>query len=248
MSKGTKDRAAAKRIVAQQKAREKRRAVTLWTSVAVVAVLLIAGLVGWGVLSGQEKDNAGKLTVPAAAVDDSTAFAVGTGPVKVDIYEDFMCPVCREFEQASGATLKQMIAAGRVTVQYHPISILDRASNGTQFSTRSAAASAAAAEGGKFVEYHQVLFDNQPAEGSDGLADAKLIELGKSVGLTDAKFADAITGKTYWAWVAKVTDTASSRGVTGTPTVMINGQKVAEANGSPPSSATLEARVAAAAG
>ncbi len=248
MSKGTKDRATAKRIVAQQKAREKRRAVTLWTSVAVVAVLVIAGLIGWGVLAGQENDNADKLTVPASAVNDGTAFAVGSGPVKVDVYEDFMCPVCGEFEQTSGAALKQMIAANRVTVQYHPISILDRFSNGTQFSTRAAAATAAAAEGGKFVEYHQVLFDNQPAEGSDGLTNAKLIELGKSVGLTDAKFADAISGKTYWAWVAKATDTASSRGVTGTPTVMINGQKVEEANGSPPGPATLEAKVAAAAG
>lgn len=248
MSKGTKDRTAAKRIVAQQKAREKRRTVTLWTSVAVVAVLVIAGLLGWGTLAGQENDNAGKLTVPPAAVDDGTAFAFGTGPVKVDVYEDFLCPICHEFEDSSGEALKQMVAANRVTVQYHPISILDRASNGTEYSTRSAAASAAAAAGGKFVEYHKVLFDNQPAEGSDGLTDAKLIELGKSVGLTDTAFAEAITGKTYWAWVAKATDTASSRGVTGTPTVMINGQKIAEANGSPPSPATLEAKVAAAAG
>jgi protein-disulfide isomerase len=141
-----------------------------------------------------------------------------------------------------------MIAAKQVTVQYHPISILDRASNGTEYSTRSAAASAAAAEGGKFVEYHKVLFDNQPAEGSDGLTNAKLIELGKSVGLTDSKFADTITGKTYWAWVAKATDTASARGVTGTPTIMINGSKVTEANGGVPTPATITAKVAAAAG
>jgi protein-disulfide isomerase len=248
MSKGSKDRGAAKRIVAQQKAREKRRAITLWTSVAVVAILVIAGLIGWGVLAGQENDNASKLTVPASAVDDGTSFAVGTGPVKLDVYEDFMCPICGKFEKTTGATLKQMIAANRVTVQYHPISILDQASNGTEYSTRSAAASAAAAQGGKFVEYHQVLFDNQPAEGSDGLTNAKLIELGKSVGLTDAAFADAITGKTYWAWAAKVTETASSRGVTGTPTVMINGQPVTEANGGMPSPATIEAKVAAAAG
>ena len=112
-----------------------------------------------------------------------------------------------------------MSRPSKVTVQYHPIAILDRASNGTEYSTRAAAASAAAAEGGKFAEYHQVLFANQPAENSDGLTNAKLIELGKSVGLTDAEFADAVTGKTYWAWAAKVTDTASSRGVTGTPTV-----------------------------
>jgi protein-disulfide isomerase len=238
MGKGTKERAAAKRIVEQQKAREKRRAVTLWTSVAVVAVLVIAGLIGWAVLAGQEKDNAGNLTTPPAAVDGGTAFAVGDGPVKIDIYEDFMCPVCHEFENAAGPTIQQLVDAGKVTVQYHPIAILDRASNGTQYSTRSAAAAAAAAEGGKFTEYHRVLFDNQPAEGSDGLTDAKLIELGRSVGLTDQTFADAVTDKTYWAWATKVTDLASSRGVTGTPTVLVGGKKLDN-----PTAAALEQAV-----
>jgi protein-disulfide isomerase len=238
MSKGTKERAAAKRIVEQQKARERRRAVTIWTSVAVVVLLVIAGLIGWVVLAGQEKDNAANLTTPPVAVDGGTAFAVGDGPVKVDIYEDFMCPVCREFEDSAGATIQQLVDANKVTVQYHPIAFLDRASNGTQYSTRSAAAAAAAAEGGKFAEYHKVLFDNQPAEGSDGLTDAKLIELGKSVGLTGQAFADAVTGKTYWAWATKVTEEASSRGVTGTPTVLVGGEKLAN-----PTAAALEQAV-----
>src|SRR4029453_5413611 len=147
MGKGTKERTAAKRIVELQRAREKRRAVTLWTSVAVVAVLVIAGLIGWGVLASQENDTAGKLTTPAAAVDGGTAFAVGSGPVEVDIYEDFMCPICREFENESGVTLKQMATENNVTIQYHPISILDRMSNGTQYSTRAAPAAAAGARG-----------------------------------------------------------------------------------------------------
>ena len=109
-----------------------------------------------------------------------------------------------------------------MTVRYHPIAILDRASS-TEYSTRSAAASAAAAQGGKFAEYHKALFANQPAEGSAGLDDAKLIELGKSVGLTDAAFADAVTKGTYKAWATKVTDTAAERGINGTPTVMVAG-------------------------
>ena len=248
MSKQGRDRSKAQRIVEQQKAAERRRKVTLWTTIGVVLVLVAAGLTGWAVSANQTSDNAGKVVVPPTSVDGGTAFAVGDGPVIIDLYEDFMCPICHEFETASGPTLKQLATDHKVTLRYHPISILDRASNGTEYSTRSAGAAAAAAVGGKFIEYHDVLYANQPEENSDGLTNAKLIELGKSVGLTDAKFADAITGKTYWAWVAKVTDTASSRGVTGTPTVMVNGAKLTEANGSPPSPATLEAKVAAAAG
>ena len=92
----------------------------------------------------------------------------------------------------TGPGVGKVVTSGRITVQYHPIAILDRMSNGTEYSTRAAAASAAAAEGGKFAEFHKVLFDNQPAEGSDGLTDAKLVELGRSVGLGDA-FAQAVT-------------------------------------------------------
>jgi protein-disulfide isomerase len=248
MSKGARDRGNARRIVEQQKAVERRRKVTIWTSVTVVAVLVIAGLIGWGVLAGQDKKtDAGNLTTPSVAVDEGTAFAVGSGPVTVDIYEDFMCPICHEFENQTGATVKQLIADKKVTVRYHPVSILDRASNGTEYSTRSAGAAAAAAVGGKFAEYHDVLFANQPEENSDGLTDAKLVELGKSVGLGDT-FATAVTDRTYDAWATKVTETFSARHYTGTPTVVVAGKQVEGPNHSLPTTEVFTQAVNQAAG
>jgi protein-disulfide isomerase len=241
--KAKRDRANARRVVEEQKARERRRRVTLWTSVTVVAVLLVAGLVGWGVLAGQRK---GTATVPPGAVDAGTAFARGSGPVTVDLYEDFMCPICRQFESQSGSTITQLVDQHKVTVRYHPIAILDGSSSGTQYSTRAAAASAAAAVGGKFVEYHDVLYANQPAEGSTGLTDARLIELGRSVGLTGQAFPDAVTHKTYWAWVTKSTDTAAARGYTSTPTVLVAGKQVTGAGGGYPTPDVLIRQVAAA--
>jgi protein-disulfide isomerase len=248
MSKGQRDRAAAaKRIVEQQKAAERRRRVTIWTSVAVVLVLAVSGLVGWAVLAGQEKTTTAGAVTPAGAVDDGTAFAVGTGPVVVDLYEDFMCPICHEFENQTGATVKQLISQKKITVRYHPVAILDRSSNGTQYSTRSAGAAAAAAVGGKFVEYHDVLYANQPEENTDGLTDAKLIELGKSVGLGDA-FAKAVTDKTYDSWATKCTDTFASRGYTGTPTIVVAGKQVQGPNQTLPTTAEFTQAVDQAAG
>lgn len=240
MSKSTKERAAARKVVQQQLAKERRRTVTLWTTVGVVAVLVIAGLIGWGVAAGQENDKTANLTTPSVAIDDGTAFAVGTGPVTIDVYEDFMCPACGAFESSAATTIDQLVAAKKVTVRYHPISILDRYSS-TEYSTRSAGAAAAAAQGGKFAEYHKVLFANQPAENSAGLDDAKLIELGRSVGLTDAAFADAVNKGTYRAWATKVTDTASARGISSTPTVMVAGKALQN-----PTVAALTAAVEAA--
>src|ERR1700754_3177840 len=127
-SKTARERANARRIVEQQKAKHRRRRVTMWTSVAVALVLVIAGLVGWGTLSNQDSATAGKLVTPTVAVDQSTAFKVGTGPVQVDLYEDFQCPICNNFEHTTGPTVAQMISQNKITVLYHPVSILDRES------------------------------------------------------------------------------------------------------------------------
>jgi protein-disulfide isomerase len=243
-SKARERRAQARRIVEEQKARERRRRVTLWTTVGVVVVLLVAGLVGYSVMAGQQKATAGKLVTPSVAVDSGTAFTVGTGPVTIDLYEDFMCPICHEFENASGATIKQLVAQNKVTVRYHPVAILDASSNGTNYSTRAAGAAAAAAVDGKFLAYHDVLYANQPQEGSDGLTDAKLIQLGASVGLTGSSFTDAVHNKTYDAWADKVTETFAQRGYTGTPTVVIAGKQVTSANGGFPGPSDLTAAVA----
>jgi len=250
MSKGgrARDRANARRVVEQQQAAERRRRVTMWTSAVVVLVLVVAGLVGWRVLAGQQKSTATALTTPPGVVDSSTAWSVGSGPVVVDVYEDFMCPVCRNFESASGATIKQLVTDKKITVRYHTVAILDASSSGTQYSTRSAGAAAAAAIDGKFIEYHDVLYANQPQEGSTGLTNAKLIDLGKSVGLTSTAFVDAINNKTYDAWVAKVTDTFSSRGYNGTPTIVVAGKLLQGPNQTVPTTAEFTQAVTQAAG
>jgi len=225
MSKGTKERAAAKRIVEQQKAREKRRTVTLWTSVAVVVVLVIAGLIGWAVLAGQEKDT-GSATVPPAAVDDATAFAVGSGPVKIDIYEDFMCPICGEFEQLSKSVLDLDVSKGTLQVEYRPISFLDRESNGTEYSTRAANAFACVADNAgndAALTMHNLLYANQPAENTDGLPDSQLVDLAVQAGASRSAVQTCVDNQTYKSWVANVTEQSSKDGVNGTPTAVLNG-------------------------
>jgi protein-disulfide isomerase len=235
VSKQGRDNNRAKRIVEQQKAAERRRRITIWTTVAVVVVLVVAGGIGFVVAHNQQqKTDAGALTTPSVAVDNGSGFAVGSGPVVVDMWEDFMCPICNEFEQQSGTTIKQLAQENRITARYHPVAILNRSSEGTNYSTRAAGAAAAAAEQGKFIEYHDVLYQNQPQENTPGLTDAKLISLGQSVGLTGAAFTDAVNDKKYDAWADKNTDTFSAKGFTGTPTILVAGKQVTAANGGVP--------------
>jgi protein-disulfide isomerase len=219
-----KQRKAAARVVREQLARERRRQRTLWVSVAAVAVLVIAGMVGWAVLASQDS---GGFTAPdGVAAGDDTGVAVGTGPITVDVYGDFICPACKAWEEATGATIDEVLAANKITLVFHPVAFLDRASS-TDYSTRSSAASGCAADGGRFKEYADALYENQPPEGGAGLSDAELIRIGGTVGLTDQGFAECVRGGTYKPWTAHVTEAASERGVTGTPTVYVNGTEIA---------------------
>jgi protein-disulfide isomerase len=165
--------------------------------------------------------------VPAGSVEDGDGIGVGTGPA-VDIYIDFLCPFCRRFEEASGAELESIATGGLGSLIYHPLGFLDRLSS-TRYSSRAAAASGCASDRLRFLEYKNALFANQPEEGGPGLSDEQLTALGLELGI-DAGFARCIGEDRYVEWAGYVTTRAAERGVTGTPSVFVEGVPV-PANG-----------------
>jgi protein-disulfide isomerase len=213
----------AARFIREQQARDARRRRQVIVSVVAVAVLLIAGLVGWGVYASQHKDS---YTAPATASSQADGLVIGGGPVTVDIYLDFMCPVCKQYEDQAGQTLNQLVADNKIRLVYHPVAFLDRASSGTQYSTRSSASSACASDQGKLAAYVAALYAHQPAEGSNGLTDEQMISIANGAGLTDPSFGQCVKDGKYLGWVTHVTDTATERGVNGTPTVFVAGKQV----------------------
>jgi protein-disulfide isomerase len=223
MSNRTKQRAraAAQQVLAERRAAERRRR-TLFTSALVGALLLLAGIIGYGVYVTQRPED---VRPPSGAVDAGTGLAVGDGPVKVDLYLDFLCPACRAYEEQAGPVLERYLDEGRITLVYHPLNILDRLSS-TDYSTRSAAAAASAAEAGKLVEYATALYQKQPPENGPGLSDAELVSIGRSVGITSPGFERDVKSDKYHDWVEFVTGKSDERGVRGTPTVFVNGELV----------------------
>jgi protein-disulfide isomerase len=218
-------REVARRKLAQQRAAQRRRS-TITLAAIVVAVLLVAGGIGLAVYRAQSKP-AATAAIPKGG--NAAGLVVGKpgAKVTVDIYLDFLCPVCKQFEDTTGPVLDRYVAAGTVTIDYHPVAFLDRLSAGTRYSTRAAAAAACAADAGKFPAYLTALYSHQPAEGSPGLTDSELVALGRQAGVTTPAFADCVKRKRYVSWVAGVTDRASKAGVNGTPTVLVDGRTIA---------------------
>jgi protein-disulfide isomerase len=163
--------------------------------------------------------------LPAGVTGEGDGIMFGPGPVRVDAFIDFLCPFCRRFELSSGQTLARLVADGQISLVYHPMNFLDQAST-TNYSTRAAAASGCAADGGRFVDYAHALFVNQPPEGGPGLSDAELAGIGRAVGLTDAAFTTCVSDAPYLHWPPYVTARAIALGVEATPTVLVAGTVV----------------------
>jgi len=248
-------RVMAQKLREQQKKRDRRnRIIAISGLVAALAVLAIVVVV----ILGNSKSNApigysGTALAIADSNPPSTAQANGgipvgsdgvagttsaAGAVTVDLYTDYMCSACGEFEKANVAAINQLRTTGDITVVYHPISILDRMSNGTEYSTRAANAAAIVADAAPdaFVAFNDALFANQPAENTAGLSDARIAELALGANVPQSvvdTFADRVPAKDWLKFAPYVaaltaqatTDiTALGEKQVQTPTVALNGQ------------------------
>jgi protein-disulfide isomerase len=231
---GSAKRAAARRRIEEKRAAEdaarnraERRRRTVAGGVVAVFLLVVAVVVVIAVQTSRTA-TAANAPVPANTTDGGNVVVVGAAdaPVTVDLYEDFQCPNCKAFEDMAGATLAQEVAAGTVQLHYHGMAFLDTSAN-DRYSTRALNAAAvvlATAGPDGFESFHDLLFADQPAEGGSGLTDDQLIAYAAQAGASGDAVERDIRDLAYGDWVEQVTDRASKDGVTGTPTVMVDGR------------------------
>ncbi|MFD5799433.1 DsbA family protein [Streptomyces diastatochromogenes] len=215
----------------KQKAAEKRRR-ALIVGASVVCVLGLAAVIGViAANSGKEKtSSAGPVVAPSGAQGkDSLAIPVGKDGAKatLTVWEDFRCPACQAFETMYRPTLHELTDAGKLRVEYHLVRLIDGNLGGTG-SLRAANAAACAQDAGKFRDYHDVLYENQPKETDDTFADnAKLIQLaGKVQGLDTPAFQKCVKDGTHDSWVNKSHKAFQAGGFSGTPTVLFGGKNI----------------------
>lgn len=161
---------------------------------------------------------------PPATIKAPGAEAEAGKPVKVVLYIDFICPVCKNFETQYGETLTTLRNEGKISVEYRALGFLDSRST-TNYSSRAAAASACVVNESpeKYADFVNALFEKQPAEGGAGLSDDDLKKMATEVG---AKSIDTcVEEKTYRPWVKYTTQEAAAIGVAGTPTVLVDGKQ-----------------------
>jgi protein-disulfide isomerase len=200
------------------------------TIAVVVAIVVVAGVVIW-----MNNAAAGPGETPQSSTIDSEtgAISVGDGPNTLDTYVDFICPACKQFEQTYGDAIQEQVEAGTLTLNIHPISILDRASQGTEYSSRAAGAMycVADAEPEAALPFLQAMYAGQPAENTPGLTDEQIVQIARDAGVTDADAVEAcITEGTFKRFAQSMTEqTPLQPGQNGiaTPTIVLNGETIA---------------------
>lgn len=213
-------RAEQERRLQEQRARRGRMLRTTAIAAGSVVVLVLAALAYlWltddePVVTPRGVTADGGVRYPAADDSAPDGNKAPGGAVEVVMYEDPLCPHCRDFEEEHGQFLQDAADRGEITLEYRQIAFVSDDSVGP---INASACVLDAAGPQAFVEFHDALFAGE-------YADDELADLAAESGAEGA--GGCIESGTHDGWVDEVTEQASEAGVEGTPTIRIDGEAV----------------------
>jgi protein-disulfide isomerase len=157
-------------------------------------------------------------------LQDSSALGDVSAPVKVEVFEDFQCPACRNYTQnVEPIIVANYVASGKIRYDFRQYPFLD-SNVRTKESHQAANASECAAEQGRFWDYHDILYANWNQENQGAFADKRLVAMAESLKLDMQKFKACFNANTFKQHIADDTAVGKQYGVTSTPSFVINGQ------------------------
>jgi protein-disulfide isomerase len=212
---------------------------------SIVAVLAIAGGISYAVVQGNKpgyweaaKDD--KLVKPANTTGkDGTVVTLGKSTAKKTLvmYEDPRCPVCAQFEQTVGPTVKKDLDAGKFKIQYVGATFLDGNLGGEgSKNALSALGAALNVSPEAFEAYKTAMYSTKwhPEETTDKFKDdAYLIKIADTVSALkgNTAFQKAVKDGTYDRWAIEESKIFDKDGIQGTPTLKMDGKTLTGSDG-----------------
>ena len=184
-----------------------------FTAVAatVVGVALVSLLALPAMTSGTPVDR--------ADVGSAERPRLGQGPVELVVYSDFQCPACA----VAAPVLSALAEEGSVTLVYRYFPLVDIHSN----AEAAAHAAQAAAQQGRFWEFHDALFARQSTWADLAGADAAIAfeVIATETGLDVVRWRADAASSTVAEAIAFDRRTAEELRLSGTPTIFIDGAR-----------------------
>lgn len=179
----------------------------------VVAFIILIG----GTLIYAAKNDSG------LAEDVALADKVKGNPeaeVVLEEYSDFQCPACASFVPILEEVAEKY--GDKLRIEFHHYPLIQIHPN----AVLSAQAAEAAGIQGKFWEMHDVLFERQAAWSSSVNPRSTFVAYAEELGLNTEQFESQINSNAIREVVQSDLREARTQGMTGTPTFLLNGEKM----------------------
>ncbi len=211
---------ASKRVSRRQRRRQ-RSQMWLWIAGAV-AIIVVAGLI---YLNNASQSAGAPPVVEIAGGIEAVANTKGPADAEVVVMEfsDFQCPHCKDFAEGVEKQLtEEYVKPGliRFEFKYFPLPGFEPGA------TWAANAAACASDQGKFWEMQAYLFQEQGLQGPNTFTQNRLRAMAKDLDLDSGQFNTCLSRETHRQEILDSLNLGRQLGVTGTPTVFVNGVKV----------------------
>jgi len=160
---------------------------------------------------------------PAHALGPGGSELIGAAgaPVLVEVFSDFECPRCAQFQRTVEPQIRKLVDEGKVRLAYYvALTKMD--------SLPSANAGICAGEQGAFWPYHDYLFAHQLPENSGSPTSDQLIQFGRKVGINSPAFDACVKNGTYNGWVYQINAQGGARGIRILPAIFVNGRMLSD--------------------
>ncbi len=215
-------------VKAQRMRRKRQQRMNMFMIVGGIVLILVALFISPYIVNAMRP--VGTIT-PITEVDrpyeDGRAIGNADAPVMVEVFTDFQCPSCKQYSETIEMALinSEYIANGQVYYIFRQFPFIDRYSI-TKESHQAANASMCANEQGRFWDYHDILFANWNGENDGAFNDKRLVAFAETLDLNMDQFNACFKDNTYEAEITADYDLGLGYGVSGTPTIFVNGQVV----------------------
>jgi protein-disulfide isomerase len=197
-------------------------AIATVVGVAFIAIAIVAGITigngAGGDDTSQEQERAvdSRLSLSSLASSGSPVRGEESAPITIVEFSDFQCPNCGRFARNTAPQIvEEYIATGMVNMVYKHFPIRGPDSMAASLSSQCAG------DQGKFWEFHDMLFNNQEAEGSGWASAENMKGFASELGLDSEAFNSCLDSEKYRSLVESDLAFGKEIGVTGTPTFVI---------------------------
>lgn len=182
-----------------------------WVIIGLFAIVLFGGAFWYASVAG-EKNNEGVEIIQHVKGNPEAS-------VVLVEYSDLQCPACAAFVPSVEQVLALHGDSIRFEYKHFPLPI-------HRFATQAAVAAEAAGQQGKFFEYHDLLFENQPVWSQSTAPQTFFIQYADELGLDMDTFRRHMNSSLLREQVQSQFAEGRSLGITGTPTFFLNGQQM----------------------